>query len=101
MATSDLSDCALELLRYHFSGLSLRTGASNPETLPGHTLEATQAAYSELEAEGLMKLVDMSRDGESPRYWLTLGAIERKSEWLIAAHSSRPSPPKESAVSAG
>ena len=84
MASSVLTEDALALIQYHFSGLSLKMGDTNPDSLPGRTVEQTRAAYDVLVAEGLMKLIDVSRDGTSPRYWLTLTAMERKSEWQKA-----------------
>jgi hypothetical protein len=101
MAANELSEVALELIRLHFSGNSLRMGASKPDPLPGHTLEETRAAYGELVADGLMTLVDIDRDAQSSRYWLTLAAMERKSEWLARPSSGSLASPRGSAAPAG
>jgi hypothetical protein len=92
MAAVQFSENALALLRLHFSGHSLMMGASNPESLPGRTVEETQAAYAELVAAGYMIAIDTPGQERGARYWLTLAAIERKAEWLGAP------PPKSRAT---
>jgi hypothetical protein len=89
MQANSFSENALALLRLHFSGRSLIMGASNPEPLPGHTVEETQAAYDELVAAGFMIAIATSAPEHGVRYWLTLAAIERKAEWLGAPVSGR------------
>jgi hypothetical protein len=88
MAADQLSECAVALLRHHFSGFSLIMGGSKPESLPSYTLEETQAAYGELDVAGLMQLIDISRDGQTSRYWLTVTAMDRRTEWLSPERSS-------------
>jgi hypothetical protein len=89
MAALQFSEGALALLRHHFSRQSLMMGASNPESLPGHTVEETRAAYAELVAAGFMIAIDTLAQERGARFWLTLAAIERKAEWLGAAPPSR------------
>src|SRR5262245_18041235 len=89
MAAATFSDTALALLRLHFSGQSLLMSVSNPDSLPGHTVEETQAAYDELVAAGFMVAIDTLAPARGMRYWLTLAAIERKDEWQSAAPSGR------------
>ena len=101
MAAVELSERALSLLRLHFSGHSLRMGTSSPESMPGDTVEETRTAYGELVAKGLMLLIDISGDGQSSRYWLTLAAMEGRSEWLTPARSSPAGSAKEPAAPAG
>jgi hypothetical protein len=101
MAAVELSESALALLRLHFEGFSLRMGTSNPDSLPGLTLEETRAAYGELTAAGLMTLIDMSGDQQSSRYWLTLAGMDRKSALLTPARSSPAGSAKEPAAHTG
>jgi hypothetical protein len=89
MAAVKFSEAALAVLRLHFSGHSLMMGATGPESVPGHTVEETQAAYRELVAAGFMIAVGNQAEGHGARYWLTLAAIERKAEWLGLAPSGR------------
>jgi hypothetical protein len=89
MAEGEFSECALALLRYHFTRFSLLMGASNSESLPGFTLEETRAAYDELVAAGFVIAVNTMAPEKGVRYWLTLAAMERKTEWLGAPPSSR------------
>ncbi len=101
MASKPLSENALALIRYHFTGLSLLMTDANPESLPGLTVEETRAAYAELVAEGLMIMIDTSGTGRLPRYWLTLAAMERKTEWQEKLASPRATSSKESVGSTG
>ena len=89
MADDQFSECAVALLRLHFSRLSLLMGASNSETLPGYTLEQTRAAYAELQAAGFVIPIETSAPERGIRYWLTLAAMERKAEWLGTAPTAR------------
>jgi hypothetical protein len=88
MADGQFSEAALALLRHHFARNSLMMGASNPESLPGYTVEETRAAYGELVTAGFMIAIDTLAQERGARYWLTLAAIERKAEWLGAAPAS-------------
>jgi hypothetical protein len=88
MVAVKFSEAALELLRLHFSGQSLWMGADNPDSLPGHTVEETRAAYQELVSAGFMIAVDTHNHEPNARYWLTLAAMERKAEWQSAPPTS-------------
>jgi hypothetical protein len=88
MTRNELSDCAFDLLRLHFSGGSLMMGDCNPDALPGYTVEETRAAYRELVAAGLMDPVHTFAHGRDSRYRLTLAAVERKAEWVSPDPSS-------------
>ncbi len=101
MAAVELSEVANALLRLHFSGDSLNMGTTNPEPLAGHTLEETRAGYAELAAAGLMMLIDIAGDGQTTRYWLTLAAMERRTEWSGAAPATSPATPEQSPAPAG
>ncbi len=101
MAAKALSENALALIRFHFTGLSLLMADANPESLPGLTVEETRAAYAELVADGLMVMIDTSGTGRLPRYWLTLAAMERKPEWQQKPASQRAASSKESVGTAG
>ena len=98
MPTDELSVGALALLWLHFSGRSFMMGACNPDSLPGHTVEETRAAYRELVAAGLMDPLHTFDPGRDSRYRLTLAAVERKAEWLSPAPSSPFALPEESAA---
>jgi hypothetical protein len=101
MATDELSEAALALLRLHFSGRSLMMGACNAESLPGHTVDETRAAYRELVAAGLVDPLHTFAHGRDSRYRLTRTAVERKSEWLRPVPSNPLASPEESAAPAG
>ncbi len=73
-------------------------GACNPDSLPGHTVEETRAAYRKRMAAGLMDPLHTFAHGRDSRYPLTLAAAERKAGWLSPAPSSPLALPEEAAA---
>lgn len=90
-ATLTFSSDALALLRLHFDRRSLIVGGTNPESLPGRTLDETKDAYRELAAAGLMMPLHSFVGGKDSVYRLTDDAKMRRSE-LTALASSSPLP---------
>jgi hypothetical protein len=88
MAEDQFSEAALALLRIHFAGDSLNMAGENPDSLPGYTVVETRSVYDELVNAGLMIAIRTEGQEQGARYWLTLAAIERKTEFQSPAGSN-------------
>ena len=80
-ARLNLSEDALELLRLHFAGRSLRMGRGGTDSLPGRTVEETREAYQELVRAGLMYPVSGFASGPGAHYRIAEEAWDRRDEF--------------------